>query len=344
MIAVGEQGEEADEQAVAVEVLGSLLVDQVPKPRPPTTGAIEEGLVLPGAGSLPRAEQLLYNIPVRSAMLTFAALHAPNAFLSSSSPSSSSKSASSPPHAAPAPIALGANTPLEDALLRLCAERGEVVVVVGDKGGEGQGKLVGVALMRDLMSALERWYDRQRAMGGSWKQGQEGPGGSGSVSVGVGSKGRMGEDALEDSNANSEVLQSALSQILATADAAERAEALAAVVQQLHWSTGLTLRDVVALQTRAAAAGGGGGSGKPQEVVYADDWVVRARDLLAAKGLALLPVVSGPGPEGVVVGTIDLAAIRGAVSRQEGVELVSRSVVEITNPRPRAAGAGATAK
>ena len=54
------------------------------------------------------------------------------------------------------PLLLSPRTSLEEALLRLCAAKTEVAMVIG----EGK-KLAGVAGLRDLMVELERWYERQ---------------------------------------------------------------------------------------------------------------------------------------------------------------------------------------
>lgn len=67
------------------------------------TGAVEEGIILPGAGG---GRGLIYNLRVQEAL-------------------------------APPPVVLGSDTPLEEALLRLCADKSEVVVVV--EGGRREG-------------------------------------------------------------------------------------------------------------------------------------------------------------------------------------------------------------
>lgn len=50
------------------------------------------------------------------------------------------------------PLLLSPRTSLEEALLRLCAAKTEVVLMTS----EGS-KLAGVAALRDLMVELERW-------------------------------------------------------------------------------------------------------------------------------------------------------------------------------------------
>ena len=239
---------------------------------------------------------------------------------------------------APPPVILGPGTPLEEALLRLCAEKSEVVVVATGGGREGgrEQRLVGVAVLKDLMSALERWYDQQRAAASAsaaryvppsrLQQQQQSEGGAAvtddSPSSSLPSSSYTSPSLLEDTDLD--VLQAALTQVVATVDAAERAQALAEVLRQLRWSTGLTLLEVVAPAKRS-------------QILYADDKAIKARDLLSTRGLALLPVVSGRegGREGgVVLGVVDQASIRAAIARRETVEMVSRSVVDIQSSLP----------
>ena len=131
------------------------------------------------------------------------------------------------------------------------------------------------------MSALERWYDRASA---SLKQG--------------GSRARRKESSSESTleDTDLDVLQAALTQVVATVDAAERAQALAEVLRQLKWSTGLTLTNTTPLSTR-------------RTILYKDDKAIKARDLLSTRGLTLLPVLQSK-EEGGVMGVVDMASIR----------------------------------
>ena len=57
----------------------------------------------------------------------------------------------------PDPVVLGPEVALEEALLRACSAKAEILLVT-DK----QRQLLGVASLHDLTLALERWYDHQR--------------------------------------------------------------------------------------------------------------------------------------------------------------------------------------
>ena len=190
-----------------------------------------------------------------------------------------------------------------------------------------------MAVLKELMSALERWYDQQRAAAAASaaryvppsrsQQLQLSEGGAGvtddSSSSSVLSSAFTSPSLLEDTDLV--MLQAALTQVVATPDAAGRAQALAEVLRQLRWSTGLTLSEVVA-------------PAKASQILSAEDRAIKARDLLSTRGLTLLPVVSGReegGKEGVVLGVVDLASIRAAIARRETVEMVSRSVVDIAS-------------
>ncbi|TFJ83624.1 hypothetical protein NSK_004728 [Nannochloropsis salina CCMP1776] len=270
---------------------------------------LEEGVVLAGVAMAGggRAEQYIYTLETQDVL------------------------------AAP-PIILGPETGLEDTVLRLCAAKAEVVVVTegGEKGGD-EGSLVGLAVLRDLVSALELWCDDRRAEASAPVPGSLPPGRFPPLSEQGGFPGKTtGRSGLpswsvdkempapdKEGKTDPEVATTSLTQAVGTASVVQRALALAAVIREMEWSTGLRLRDVVPAI-------------KETEILRFGDEAFRARDLLTTRGLGVVPVVrervaggDGGGKGGVeVMGVVDLVSIRAAVARKEAVEMVSRSLLD----------------